>query len=68
MLFASTSVLGQTAYAMQFNQANNNFGLIDLLTGNFTQLGTEGSTLFNDVAASPNGNLYGIINSASLVT
>ena len=68
MLFASTSVFGQTAYAMQFNQANNNFGLINLLTGNFTLLGTEGSTLFNDVAGSPNGNLYGIINSASLVT
>ena len=68
MLFASTSVLGQTAYAMQFNQANNHFGTINLLTGGFTQLGTEGSTLFNDIAASPSGNLYGIINSASLVT
>ncbi|MGH7994680.1 MAG: hypothetical protein ACREDQ_14250, partial [Limisphaerales bacterium] len=27
-----------------------------------------GSTLFNDIAASPNGSLYGIINSGSLVT
>ena len=67
-LSASIPVSGQTAYAMQFNQANNRFGTINLLTGNFTQLGTEGSTLFNDIAASPNGNLYGIINSASLVT
>ena len=68
MLSASTSVSGQTAYAMQFNQANNRFGTINLLTGNFTQLGTEGSTLFNDIAESPNGTLFGIINSASLVT
>ena len=36
--------------------------------GSFTQLGTEGSTLFNDIAASPNGDLYGIVNSASLLT
>jgi len=68
ILFAAFPVSGQTAYAMQFNQANNNFGTINLLTGNFTHLGTEGSTLFNDIAASPDGNLYGIINSASLVT
>jgi len=68
MLFISTRAFGQTAYAMQFNQGNNLFGNINLLTGNFTQLGTEGSTLFNDIAASPNGTLFGIINSASLVT
>ena len=68
VLFASTSAFGQQVYAMEFNQANNLFGTINLLTGNFTQLGTEGSTLFNDVAAATNGNLYGIINSTSLVT
>jgi len=68
MLFASNPASGQTAYAMQFNQANNSFGTVNLLTGSFTQLGSEGSTLFNDIAASPNGNLYGIINTASLVT
>src|ERR1019366_8879928 len=54
--------------ALEFNQANNLFGTINLLTGSFTQLGTEGGTLFNDIAASPNGELYGIINTTSLVT
>lgn len=68
MMFAATSAFGQQAYAMQFNQGNNLFGIINLLTGNFTQLGSEGSTLFNDVAASPDGRLYGIVNSTSLVT
>jgi hypothetical protein len=68
ILFTSTTAFSQTAYAMQFNQGNNFFGIINLLNGGFTQLGTEGSTLFNDIAASPNGNLYGIVNSTSLVT
>jgi hypothetical protein len=68
MLFTSTSAFGQQSYALEFNQSNNRFGTINLLTGGFTQLGTEGGTLFNDIAASPNGNLYGIINTASLVT
>jgi len=53
---------------MQFNQGNNSFGTINLLTGSFTQLGSAGSTLFNDIAAAPNGSLYGIVNSTSLVT
>ena len=68
MLFTSTSAFGQQAYALEFNQANNRFGTINLLTGSFTQLGTEGGTLFNDIAAAPNGALYGIINTTSLVT
>ncbi|MGA3283599.1 MAG: hypothetical protein ABSD57_03970 [Verrucomicrobiota bacterium] len=68
MLFTSTSAFGQQAYALEFNQGNNLFGIINLLNGGFTQLGSEGSTMFNDIAASPNGQLYGIINTASLVT
>ena len=68
IVFTSTTVFGQQAYAVEFNQGNNLFGIINLLNGGFTQLGSEGSTLFNDIAASPNGNLYGIINSTSLVT
>lgn len=67
MLFVSTS-FGQTVYAMQFNQSTNLFGTINLLNGSFTRLGSEGSTLFNDVAAAPSGTLYGIVNSSSLVT
>ena len=68
MFFTSTSALGQQAYALEFNQANNLFGTINLLTGSFTQLGSEGCTLFNDIAAAPNGALYGIINTTSFVT
>jgi hypothetical protein len=67
MLSVSTS-FGQTVYAMQFNQSTNLFGTINLLNGSFTRLGSEGSTLFNDVAAAPSGTLYGIVNSSSLVT
>ena len=68
MLFTSTSAFGQQSYALEFNQANNRFGTINLLTGGFTQLGTEGGTLFNDIAAAPDGALYGIINTTSFVT
>jgi hypothetical protein len=58
----------QQVYAMEFNQANNLFGTVNLVNGSFTQLGSEGGTLFNDIAAAPNGTLYGIVNSSSLVT
>jgi hypothetical protein len=68
MLFASVPAFGQQAFALEFNQANNRFGSINLLTGAFTQLGSEGGTLFNDIAAASDGTLYGIINSASFVT
>lgn len=68
MLSAATTASSQLAYAMEFNQGNNRFGTIDLLTGSFTQLGSEGGTLFNDIAAAPDGTLYGIINLTSLVT
>ncbi len=68
MLFASASAFGQLAYAVEFNQANNLFGTINLLNGNFTPLGSEGTTLFNDVAQAPSGTLYGIVNTTSLVT
>jgi len=68
ILSGPISVSGQLAYAMQFNQRNNQFGTINLLTGSFTVLGREGRTLFNDIAASPNGRLYGVVNSTSLVT
>jgi hypothetical protein len=67
MLFTSNSS-AQFAYAMEFNQGNNLFGSVNLLNGSFTQVGNEGGTLFNDIAAAPDGTLYGIINSSSLVT
>ena len=68
MWFAAIPAVAQLAYAMEFNQGNNRFGSINLLTGAFTQLGSEGSTLFNDIAAASDGTLYGIINTTSLVT
>jgi len=58
----------QQAYAMEFNQSQNLFGTVNLLDGSFTQLGSEGGTLFNDIATALNGTLYGIVNSSSLVT
>jgi hypothetical protein len=67
-LFFGATASAQQVYTMEFNQGNNLFGVFNLLTGNFTQLGSEGGTLFNDIAATPNGALYGIVNSASLVT
>ncbi len=68
MLFTSAPAFGQHVFALEFNQSDNRFGTIDLLTGGFTQLGSEGGTLFNDIAVATNGALYGIINSASFVT
>jgi hypothetical protein len=35
-LFTSTSTLSQQAYALEFYQAYNRFGIINLLTGGFT--------------------------------
>src|ERR1700722_1137072 len=68
LVLSTSTSLAQEAYAMEFNQGNNLFGQVNLLNGSFTQLGSEGSTLFNDVADAPNGTLYGIVNSTSLVT
>ncbi len=68
LLFTGVNAFGQLAYAMEFNQGNNQFGTINLLTGSFTQLGSEGGTLFNDIAGAPDGTLYGIVSTTSLVT
>jgi hypothetical protein len=67
MSFRSTAA-AQQSYAMEFNQGDNLFGTVNLLTGGFSQLGDVGSTLYNDIAAAPDGTLYGIVNSSSLVT
>jgi hypothetical protein len=68
LMLCASAASAQQAYAMEFNQGNNLFGSVNLLNGSFTQLGSEGGTLFNDIAAAPDGTLYGIINSSSLVT
>ena len=40
---SATSARAQThVYAVEFNQSNNRFGTIDLLTGNFTLISSIG--------------------------
>ena len=68
LMLSASAASAQQAYAMEFNQGNNLFGTVNLLDGSFTQLGSEGGTLYNDIAAGTDGTLYGIINSSSLVT
>ena len=57
-------------YAVEFNQSNNRFGILDLLTGNFTPISSLGGTIYNDVAYnSVDGTVYGIANNCGdLVT
>ena len=62
------SIWAEDVFAAEFNQGNNRFGTINLSTGNFTQLGSYGGTIINDIAYAPDGNLYGIENSTTLVT
>ncbi len=56
-------------YAAEYNQSTNRFGTIDLLNGTFSRISTIGASVINDIAYCPtNGALYGISNSAALVT
>ncbi|MGO8836470.1 MAG: MBG domain-containing protein [Limisphaerales bacterium] len=56
-------------YAAEYKQSTNRFGTINLLNGAFTQISSYGSAVMNDIAYCPtNGLLYGISNTASLVT
>jgi MBG domain-containing protein/YDG domain-containing protein/immunoglobulin I-set domain protein len=56
-------------YAAEYGQANNLFGTIDLLNGNFTKISSIGKTKINDIAYCPaNGIMYGISNTTALVT
>ena len=55
-------------YAVEFNTGDNGFGIINLMNGDFTQISDLGSTLYNDIAYAPDGTLFGIANSSSLVT
>jgi hypothetical protein len=68
LMLSASAASAQQAYAMEFNQGNNLFGTVNLINGSFTQLGSVGGTLYNDISAAPDGTLYGIINSSSLVT
>jgi hypothetical protein len=66
----ATSARAQNdVYAVEFNTGNNRFGIINLMNGNFTEIASLGSTLYNDIAYSPDGSLFGLANNgASLVT
>jgi hypothetical protein len=56
-------------YAVEFNTGNNRFGIINLMTGTFTEISSLGSATYNDIAYAPNGTLYGLYNNgSSLVT
>jgi len=56
-------------YAAEYNQSTNRFGTINLVNGNFSKISTIGAAIINDIAYCPtNGALYGISNSAALVT
>ncbi|MGA2244734.1 MAG: hypothetical protein ABSH48_07040 [Verrucomicrobiota bacterium] len=68
LMLLAPAASAQLVYAMEFNQSDNIFGTMNLLDGTFTTLGDEGSTLFNDIAAEPDGTLYGVVNGTSLVT
>jgi hypothetical protein len=56
-------------YAVEFNTSDNLFGTINLMNGDFTEIASLGSTLYNDIAYAPDGTLYGLANNgSSLVT
>jgi hypothetical protein len=55
-------------YAVEFNTGDNGFGIVNLMNGDFTQISDLGGTLYNDIAYAPDGTLFGIANSSSLVT
>ena len=68
-LVPSARAQSNLVYAAEYGQTTNRFGTINLLNGTFTKIASIGSAKINDVAYCPtNGTLYGISNSAALVT
>ena len=68
-LATSARAQSNVVYAAEYNQPTNHFGTINLLNGNFVKIASIGSAKINDIAYCPtNGVLYGISNSAVLVT
>ena len=68
---SAVSVRAQSniVYAVEFNTSDNLFGTINLMNGDFTEISDLGSAIYNDIAYSPDGTLYGLANNgASLVT
>jgi len=73
VLVAGSLVLSARAqndvYAVEFNTGDNGFGIINLMTGNFTEISSLGGAIYNDIAYAPDGTLYGLYNNgSSLVT
>ncbi len=68
-LAVSTRAQSVPVYAVEYNQATNRFGTVNLLNGSFTEIASIGKALINDIAYCPtNGTLYGISNTTALVT
>jgi hypothetical protein len=68
-LVMSARAQSNIVYAVEYNQTTNRFGTINLLNGSFTKISSVGGAVINDIACCPtNGMLYGISNSAALVT
>src|ERR1039457_1769758 len=68
-LAMSARAQSNVVYAVEYKQATNRFGTLDLLNGNFTKISSIGTAIINDIAYCPtNGTLYGISNSLALVT
>jgi len=67
---AVTARAQNSVYAVEFSPSGDSqFGTVDPLTGNFTEVADLGSTMYNDIAYSPtDGTLYGIQNETELVT
>ncbi len=64
----SASLKATTFYALAFDQTTTPFGTIDLTTGAFTQIGSAFPDAADDIAVSPTGMVYAVLDSGSLIT
>jgi hypothetical protein len=64
----SASLKATTFYALAFDQASTPFGTIDPTTGVFTQIGSAFANPADDIAVSPTGVVYAVLDSGSLIT
>lgn len=58
---------GDVFYAVSFTSPNSVFGTIDPFTGSFVQIGSAFPGLAHDIAVSPDGTVYSVVDS-NLVT
>jgi hypothetical protein len=57
-----------TFYALAFDQTTTPFGTINPTTGAFTQIGSSFPDAADDIAVSPAGVVYAVLDSGSLIT